>query len=212
MTRRWVTLIDRSAEVPASGDLTYRQLLDHLPELCRELGAMLKRPDVPAIREQATRDATAHGTKRWQQGYNLAELIREISLIRNDVLEVWLQAFARENSAFDGLAQTVARTMVQRFFDNVVIDSTLQFTEEQAEAVRKAQAALPNAKAELLRHVSHNLREPLAAIAVAAEAMRAEVETTADARDFLDVILRNVTREAKFVDELLVAAESQRCD
>jgi hypothetical protein len=99
--RHWITTVDRSPEVPASDDLTYRQLLDHLPELCQELGALLKRPDVPAIRDQAGRDAGEHGRTRWQQGYNLAELIREVCLIRNAVLEVWLGVFARENAQVD---------------------------------------------------------------------------------------------------------------
>src|SRR5215212_6533618 len=101
ITRHWVTMGDRSPEVPASDDLTYRQLVDHLPELCHELGSILKRPDVPAIRDQATRDAGAHGRKRWQQGYNLAQLIREVCLIRNDVLDVWVDVFKRENDALD---------------------------------------------------------------------------------------------------------------
>src|SRR3954463_16007406 len=97
--RHWLTVVDRSPEVPASEDLTYRQLLDHLPELCLELGSLLRRPDVPSIRDQAARDAGAHGRKRWQQGYNLAELIREVCLIRNDILDVWLDVFMRVNSA-----------------------------------------------------------------------------------------------------------------
>src|SRR3954462_13155159 len=97
ITRHWVTIIERSPEVPASDDLTYRQLVDHLPELCRELGSVLKRPEVAAIRDQAARDAAAHGQKRWQQGYNLAQLIREVSLIRNDVIDVWLKVFERES-------------------------------------------------------------------------------------------------------------------
>jgi len=216
VTRRWLTLIDRSGEVPASEDLTYRQLLDHLPALCRELGAMLKRPDVPAIREQAARDASAHGAKRWEQGYNLVELIREICLVRNDVIEVWMEAFARDNVSFDAPAHAVAHRTVQRFFDNVIIDSTVQFAEEQAEEIRRVEAALPRAEAaaqsarqEVLRHVSHNLREPLAAIGLAAETLRADAELTTAARDYVDMILRNVTREASYVHELLAASESR---
>src|SRR4051794_25785417 len=72
MIRHWVTTVDRSPEIPGTDDLTYRQLVDHLPELCQELGSLLKRPDVPAIRAQAARDAGEHGRKRWQQGYNLS--------------------------------------------------------------------------------------------------------------------------------------------
>src|SRR3954468_22309494 len=82
ITRQWVTVVDRSPEVAASEDLTYRQLLDHLPELCRELATTLKKPGEQSVRDRTARDASAHGRKRWQQGYRLEELIRELCLIR----------------------------------------------------------------------------------------------------------------------------------
>src|SRR5438270_10993566 len=69
ITRRWVTVVDRSPEVPASEPLTYQQVLDHLPALCTELGMVLKQPNASGVRKQAARDAGIHGQKRWQQGY-----------------------------------------------------------------------------------------------------------------------------------------------
>src|SRR3954464_1804089 len=181
ITRHWVTMVDRSPEVPASDDLTYRQLVDHLPELCHELGSILKRPDVPAIRDQAARDASAHGRKRWQQGYNLAQLIREVCLIRNDMLDVWLDVFLRENSASSAESRTGICKLVMRFFDDLVIESTVQFASEQIaemetihEALLHAETAAHSAKTEVLRHVSHTLREPLGAINFAAEALTEE--------------------------------------
>src|SRR4051794_38346656 len=161
ITRHWVTIVDRSPEVPASDDLTYRQLVDHLPELCHELGSILKRPDVSAIRDQAARDASAHGRKRWQQGYNLAQLIREVCLIRNDVTDVWLQVFERESNAFNQESRGLICKMVQRFFDDLVIESTVQFASEQIAdaqtiqvALLEAETAADSAKAEVLRHIS----------------------------------------------------------
>jgi signal transduction histidine kinase len=214
ITRHWVTTVDRSPEVPASDDLTYRQLVDHLPELCHELGSILKRPDVPAIRDQATRDAGAHGRKRWQQGYNLAQLIREICLIRNDVIDVWLEVFERECNPFDREARGLICKMVQRFFDDLIIESTVQFASEQiAEAqtihaaLLEAETAADSAKAEVLRHVSHTLREPLAAMNFAAAALNAEKNLSPEARHSLHVILRNIKVQAQNVNELLVAAQ-----
>jgi signal transduction histidine kinase len=213
VTRRWVESVARSAEIASSDDLTYRQLLDHLPELLRELGGILKRPDVPAIREQAARDASAHGHKRWQQGFRLAELIREICLLRNDVLDVWLDAFAAENAAFEGEARNIAARMVRRFFDDVIIDSTAQFAEEQREEIHTVQAALLTAegsaeaaKSDLLRHVSHTLREPLGAIALAAAALEGDPGLSTGAKDYIRIILRNVKVEAANVEELLLAS------
>ena len=214
ITRHWVTIVDRSPEVPASEDLTYRQLVDHLPELCHELGSILKRPDVPAIRDQAARDAGAHGRKRWQQGYNLAQLIREVCLIRNDVIDVWLEVFERESDTCDGESRGLICKMVQRFFDDLVVESTVQFASEQiAEAqtihaaLLEAEMAADSAKTEVLRHVSHTLREPLAAMNFAAAALSAEKNLSPEARHSIQIILRNIKVQAQNVNELLVAAQ-----
>ena len=214
ITEHWVGVVDRSPEVSASEDLTYRQLLDRLPALCGELGSFLKRPDVPAIREQAARDASAHGSKRWHQGYSLSELIREICLLRNDILDVWLSAFAAETDGFDDQAQEVTRKMVRRFFDDMIIESAVQFTEEKTEVIcevrarlLKAENSAQEAKSNFLRNVSHALREPLAALAFAAEALTTERGLSAEGKENLLVILRNVKLEAVNVDELLLASE-----
>src|SRR6201995_5953460 len=126
ITRRWVTAVDRSPDIAASEDLTYRQLLDHLPQMCHELADTLKKPEHEAESETAAR---AHGRKRWQQGYKLQELIREVCLLRRNFIDTWPDAFAATQPLFDGAAQRSARRVVGRFFDDVIIDSTVQFVE-----------------------------------------------------------------------------------
>ena len=55
----WIAAVDRDPKISASDDLTYSQLLDHLPELCTELAALLKRPHAEGIKKHAKRDAQA---------------------------------------------------------------------------------------------------------------------------------------------------------
>ena len=215
ITRRWVTAVDRSPEVPASEDLTYRQLLDHLPAICAELAFTLKQPGAPEIRHRIAQDASAHGRKRWQQGYRLDELIREICLIRRNFLDTWLDEFAAANSSFDNETRDRAGRIVHRFFDEVIIDSTVQFVDDQKEEVRRIQselstikgAAASEAKSHLLRHVSHTLREPLGAILLAAEALVTEKTLSVDARDNVRIIIRNAEIEAHNIEELVLAAD-----
>ncbi len=214
ITRRWVTLVDRSPEVPSSEDLSYRQLLDHLPSLCIELASILKQPDAQNIRDLAARDGGEHGRKRWQQGYQLEELIREICLIRRNFLDVWPDAFAAKNERFDGETREVAWQLADRFFDDLIIDSTVQFVDEQSEAVRKIEGELArekrlgaDAKSDLLRHVSHTLREPLTAIVFAADALIHEKTLTVEGKENVRIILRNAKVEADKVEELLLASE-----
>jgi hypothetical protein len=138
----WIAAVDQHPNISTSDNLTYAQLLDHLPELCTELGALLKQPNAEEIKREARQDARAHGWKRWRQGYKLEELIREICLIRRNFIDTWLQAFAAVDVRFDFDAQNAARRVVECFFDNVIIEATVQFVEENQQPVRQLNARL----------------------------------------------------------------------
>jgi RsbT co-antagonist protein rsbRD N-terminal domain len=166
--RSWIAAIDQHPKISASDRLTYTQLLDHLPELCSELAALLKRPDATDIKREAKHDAQAHGWKRWRQGYKLDELIREICLVRRDFIDTWFLRFNAVNANFDIDAQNSTRRVVEHFFDNVVIEATTQFVGEHDHAVRQLNAGLRAAKkmgvstrAEFMKLVTHRVPEPL---------------------------------------------------
>jgi hypothetical protein len=81
----WIAAVDQHPNISTWDNLTYTQLLDH----CTELAALLKQPNAQAIKREARQDARAHGGKRWRQGYQLEELIREICLIRQNFIDTW---------------------------------------------------------------------------------------------------------------------------
>jgi hypothetical protein len=138
----WIAAVDQHPNISTSDNLTYTQLLDHLPEPCTELAALLKQPNAKEIKREARQDARAHGWKRWRQGYKLEELIREICLIRRNFIDTWLKAFAAVDERFDFDAQNAARRVVESFFDNVIIEATVQFVEERQEAVHQLHVGL----------------------------------------------------------------------
>lgn len=217
IVRHWISVVARSPEVEATADLSYHQLVDHLPALCAELGSFLKNPRAEAVRAQAARDAGEHGRKRWHQGYRLAELIHELCLLRDDVMDVWIGIFAAQHDWFRQEARDLAEKLVQRYFDDLVIESTRQFVAEKTEAIRRFEADLASAqrsatdtKSSLLRHVTHALREPLAAITFAAEALNADRSLSATARDNVRIILRNASNQAHNIEELVLAAQLHR--
>jgi signal transduction histidine kinase len=208
--RSWIAAVDRHPDISASDNLTYTQLLDHLPELCSELAALLKQPGAEIVKKEAKRDAKAHGWKRWRQGYKLDELIREICLIRRHFIATWLPAFAVTHARFDVKAQNGARRVVERFFDNVVIEATVQFVEENQQAVRQMKARLraqkkasAAAKAELVQLISHRLREPLAPLLFAVEVLLLEESLSARGVEAIQVLHRNAKQEAQEIGELL---------
>src|SRR5262249_15876169 len=173
----WITAVDKHPNISTSENLTYTQLLDHLPELCTELGALLKHPNAQEIKREASQDARAHGWKRWRQGYKLEELIREICLIRRNFNEAGLKAFAAVDVRFDVDAQNAARRIVECFFDNVIVEATVEFVEERQEAVRQLNAGLTGsvgANAEFLQRITHLLREPLGPLLLGLEVLLRE--------------------------------------
>ena len=207
----WIAAVDRHPNISTSDNLTYTQLLDHLPELCTELAAILKQPNAPEIKREARQDARAHGWKRWRQGYKLEELIREICLIRRDFIDTWPKAFALTNARFDLDAQDSARRVVESFFDNVIIEATVQFVEEHQEAVRQLNASLkPRVveSAESVQRVTHLLREPLGPLLLGLEVLLREETLSPKGIEMIEVLQRGVRKEAEAIEELLRSLES----
>ena len=207
----WIAAVDKHPDISTSENLTYTQLLDHLPELCTELGTLLKHPNAQAIKREARQDARAHGWKRWRQGYKLEELIREICLIRRNFNDTWLKAFAAVDLRFDVDAQNAARRIVECFFDNVIIEATVQFVEEHQEAVRQLNAGpKPSAagNAEFLQRITHLLREPLGPLLLGLEVLLREEALSSRGVEMITLLQRAVNKEAEAIEEVLRSIES----
>jgi signal transduction histidine kinase len=206
----WIAAVDKHPNISTSDNLTYTQLLDHLPELCTELAALLKQPDAKEIKREARQDARAHGWKRWRQGYQLEELIREICLIRRNFVDTWIEAFVGEEPRFDFDAQNAARRVVERFFDNVIIEATVQFVEEHQEAVRQMNATVKPSvpgNAEFVQRITHLLREPLGPLLLGLEVLLREESLSPRGVEMIGVLHRGVKKEADAIEELLRSTE-----
>jgi len=210
----WIVTIDRHPKISASDNLTYTQLLDHLPELCTELAALLKQPNAKHIKREAKHDAKAHGCKRWLQGYKLDELIREICLVRRDFIDTWLPHFSATNPRFDIEAQNSARRVGECFFDNVIIEATTQFIDEHDQAVRQINDGLREAskgtaaaKRKFIRLVTHRVRQPLGPLLFALEVLLCEEALSPQGVEMIDVLQNGIKEEARAIEELLSLME-----
>ena len=205
----WIAAVDQHPNISTSDNLTYTQLLDHLPELCTELAALLKQPNAQEVKREARQDAKAHGWKRWRQGYKLEELIREICLIRRNFVDTWLKAFADADVRFDFDAQNAARRVVECFFDNVIIEATLQFVAEHQETVRQLHGLKPTVagNAEFIQRITHLLREPLGPLLLGLEVLLREEALSPRGVEMIGVLQRGVKKEARAIEELLRSTE-----
>lgn len=220
IARHWVGAVDRSPQIESSTDLTFRQLLDHLPQLCTELANILKTPAAESPRAQASEQSSAHGRQRWQQGYALEELIRELCIIRRDFQSRWMAAFEQERGAMSLEGRRSAEGIVQQFFDDLLVDSTTQFVEEQQVKTLEIQQTLIAQKEELeeanslksrfLSLMSHELRAPLTPALLEVTVMRGDPQLPAQFHESLDRVEHNIRLEAALIDDLLDATRLAR--
>ena len=132
--KAWVGAIQRQPDIQSSDNLTYRQVVDHLPFICHDLADRLRSSDTEGT-GTSKEHARLHGRHRWEQGYRLEEVIREAGIIRHVFAVECLDAIATALPEFDAQARVAAETIIHRFFDDVLIASAEQFAEEKELAI-----------------------------------------------------------------------------
>ena len=85
IVRNWAEKVTRDRRVRSDAALTYLQLIDHVPEIVEELSGALSRGERPD--GQLLEEAQKHGRTRWKQGYELKEVVRELTLLRATLVE-----------------------------------------------------------------------------------------------------------------------------
>ena len=83
IVRTWSEKVMSDSRVQSDSQLSYTQLIDHIPQIIEELKqAMITNPP-----EKTLKEANKHGRQRWHEGYQLKEVIRELILLRATLLE-----------------------------------------------------------------------------------------------------------------------------
>ena len=84
IVRAWTEKVISDKRVQSDAQLSYMQLIDHVPQIVEELQHALASGSL--LTEMPVK-GTAHGRVRWQQGYELKEVIRELMLLRATLME-----------------------------------------------------------------------------------------------------------------------------
>jgi RsbT co-antagonist protein rsbRD N-terminal domain len=83
IVRNWTDKVTADRRINSDERLSYIQLVDHVPEIVDELRrALLYETGGAMLTEGAE-----HGRQRWQQGYELKEVVRELTLLRVTLVE-----------------------------------------------------------------------------------------------------------------------------
>ena len=119
----WKSTVEGYGNVPDSERLTYREFVDHIPELLDRLTDRLRGHDVDAVDA-----AQKHGQHRWSQGYQLVEVVNELGHLRSTLVQDTF-AFARKHGfGMDRLEATMS--VIHQVFDEAMAESVRQFEED----------------------------------------------------------------------------------
>lgn len=134
IVRTWTQKVASDKRVQSDAQLDYLQLIDHVPQIIEELRQALARdahPDTGSLRK-----GREHGRQRWRQGYELKEVIRELTLLRATLLE-FIETARETMSAqtFDQLSR--AYRQINGFMD----EELYKTVEAYLEAPRDPRAA-----------------------------------------------------------------------
>ncbi|MGB6311228.1 MAG: hypothetical protein WBG13_01470 [Pseudolabrys sp.] len=96
------------------------------------------------------------------------------------------------------------------FFDNLIVEATVQFVEERQEAVRQLNARLKPSitdNAEFVQRITHLLREPLGPLLLGLEVLLREESLSPRGVEMIGLLQRGVKKEADAIEELLRSTE-----
>jgi signal transduction histidine kinase len=197
----WRRAIKRDPSLTSGDTLPYADLYDHIPALLATFERQLRSDSEAAAQrheEVSQAQAAAHGLQRWQQGYDLREVARELGKL-NEIVVGELEHYR----GIDGEAAREAARRWAALCSTGIEESIAQFyqlqQQEAAGHVKDLEGALENIqelekqRADLWRQAAHDLRGNLGVVANATVGLsqgglREPVRDT-----FVRILMRNVT-------------------
>jgi hypothetical protein len=84
IVRTWTEKVTADRRVKSDDGLSYLQLVDHIPQIVEELHEALGNGNGEPV---VLTEGREHGRQRWRQGYELKEVVRELTLLRVTLVE-----------------------------------------------------------------------------------------------------------------------------
>ncbi len=195
----WLERLDALLAVEKRDVFPSHQLLDHIPELLREIAAYLRAPadqEIAANTGVMTK-AGELGLLRFDQRASVHQLLREYQIL-SEILESF---FAREAAVLGERGDATAAVLVLsraqqavRVLQQKTVDA---FITRYTDTIARQTSQLRN----FSRLVSHEIRQPLSVLQVAARLLMAH-GTDAEATRIVETLERNVVRLAEVAGTL----------
>jgi signal transduction histidine kinase/ActR/RegA family two-component response regulator len=179
----WKAAVASDGDVPAARRLSHPELLDHIPALLDRLAERLR--GHPA---DASGPAAAHGRLRWQQGYDIAEVVAELGHLRDGLRRATFQWARNRSLGLDTLEPLLG--IIDEVLTDAIAESVRAYQEDRLEQTRTARAEAERHRAaaeeasrhktRLLTTLSHDARTPLNAVVLSAHLLEMHVQGSDD--------------------------------
>jgi signal transduction histidine kinase len=216
----WRSAIKRDPALTTGESLPRVQLFDHIPAMLSTFERELR--SAPAIaapsRDAAQESAAAHGLQRWQQGYDLREVTRELGKL-NECVVAELDAYTMANPHISHASIAAARRIWAALCSTGIEESVGKYFQlQQQEAVGQVKdlegalveiRELERQRADLWRQAAHDLRGNLGVVANATVGLTHGGLRDATRDDFVRILMRNVTTLHHLLDDVTSLARLQ---
>ena len=198
---RWRERVRADSNLPEQRvKFSDRELEDHLPALLDSIIDALEGKNIS--QKTVRQEAAQHGHTRRASGYAIAQVIWEFAIFRTLLRETLEELAPAEPSA----NLFAARELILAIADRSEVGSVQQYIDETSCERDRARGALQQSneqKDRFLAVLSHELRNPLAAIRTALHILKGGSFSNAQRQRALGIIERQTIRQIRLVDDLL---------
>ena len=165
----WIKSIREDLDIESAKGLAYKSVRNSIPIVVEALASLLSQ-SLENRPQKLDDKGLKHGTVRAEQGYDLAEIVKEYGLLREVILTV-LEPDLLANSAKQALDSV---KLINSLIDRVIALSLESFVAERLKELEQLQGQLLLTNQELTRlvaaqkedlsHLAHELKSPLNSI------------------------------------------------
>jgi len=216
--KAWREAIRRDPSLTSGDALPRAQLDDHIPSVLGAFERELDDPGAAQWTDVANDKAAAHGLHRWQQGYDLREVVRELGRLNVCVIDE-LEAYAAAHPQLDPGVMRDARRRWALACSIGIEESAAQYFELQRteaaghlsdlEKALDSVRELERQRADLWREIAHDLRGNVGVLSNATAGLAISAERNVRADRFLHMLQRNVSALHHLLDDVTDLARLQ---
>jgi hypothetical protein len=117
--------------------MTRLEIIDHIPDIFDAIIRALRQPLSEAATEQIQETSSEHVVLRWQKGYDLYGVIREIAALRTEFI-YQLRLFEQTQPEFAMTQRLFASATIHGILDDIICDATDKFLKLTQGKTKKA--------------------------------------------------------------------------